>query len=151
MQPSRLLVLALLTPTMLLIALALRGQVCGVQDASYATDTTSCGTATYELTVYLQTGEYLYFGSGIAYGACDGGYWDCSDSYVDQGYVLGSESMSDDGGDEYETGELVHWTLDDWTVAYTSCNNGNSRDTIETQTNTPYESQQFDANCSYGW
>lgn len=57
----------------------------------------------------------------------------------------------DAAGNLVHVGELVHWTLDDWTVAYTSCDNGNSRDTIETQTNTPYQSQQFDANCSYGW
>src|SRR5438876_11499653 len=87
-----------------------RGQGCGVYDMSTFRPDGVCGNNEWDLTVGADEREWHY-GPAEAYGACDGGYYDCSNYYNDQGYIFGNKQFFDDGPDESQ-GEDVHWSLD---------------------------------------
>ena len=119
---------------------------CTVSDSSYVLDQGSCGNQEWDLGVDWGGGVRDPFETDWAYGACDGGYYDCDNTYVAQSYISAGESFRDDGPIGYEE-EDVHWEMDSWTVSFTSCNNGNPQDEVEKATNTPFNTSDYEVFC----
>lgn len=137
-----LLVLAVLLPVSSSHAQWCEGEVF---DVSTATPEGICGNNYWALTaddygIYAET-----FQCSMAYGACDGGYFACDNTYVQQSYIYGNEYFYDDGPGS--GGEYVSWTLDDWSVTYSSCNNGNSNDEVEHDQNNWYPTPEYLMAC----
>ena len=129
-----------------LSAFLAQGQCYNVRDASYVFSHGTCGTNEWQLNVSWDGGVIDDVTQGWAYGACNGGYYNCNSQYVAQGYDNGGEQFFDDGPvDDY--GERVHWRLDDWTVSYSSCNNGHPNDQIENDNNYWSETQEWEVDC----
>ena len=125
-----------------------RGQNdCGtVQDASYQLSQDYCGNTEWYLQVAWDGGVIDQYGQAQAFGHCTSSYYNCSNVYVPQGHIDGEHQFYDDG--PTSAGENVHWTLDDWTVTYSSCNNGNSSDEIQNAQNSPYPTPEFEVVCA---
>jgi hypothetical protein len=120
---------------------------CGnVEDGSSMAGSGNCGDTYWDLTAEWGGGVPAHYEDDWAYGACDGGYYNCSSVYVVPGQITASEHFYDDGplGDEEE---MVHWTLDSWTVSFASCNNGNPNDQQENISNDPSETPEFEVDC----
>jgi hypothetical protein len=131
-----------------LTSLPIKGQEngCQVQDASELVDTDTCGSREYNLGVSYDGGVRAEYEDQWAYGACDGGYLNCDNQYVEQGYIRGGEYFHDDGPVGYGE-EYVHWTLDDWIVTLQSCHNAYPSDETQTENDYPYDTSEFDVDC----
>jgi hypothetical protein len=84
-------------------------------------------------------------GEEYSYGACNGGYYNCNNIWVPYSHDNGGKIFNDDGSDGYS--EFVNWTLDDWTVSYESCNNGNPNDLQETDYDDFWTTGEFEVDC----
>lgn len=120
---------------------------CDVRDSSYQTEINNCGVAEYSLGVEVDMGvRFEEDPEAVSYGACIGGYYNCNNIYIQKSYIEGKEQFNDDGplGDEEE---YVSWTLDDWIVTDSSCNNGNPQDVNEVSIDYQFQTEEFDVFC----
>jgi hypothetical protein len=121
---------------------------CYVSDDSFRESETTCGTSEWNLGVMYGGGvhetEDPYADS---YGACSGGYTNCTGIYQSQNVIQGNENFVDDGSDSFEQ-ERVNWVLADWQVTFSSCNNS-QHPTWEKQTinNYPFDTEDYDVFC----
>src|SRR5487761_629353 len=148
---SRVLVALLVCSLALLVPVrVVEGQYgCTIRDDSYLEYQSTCGTQEYQLQVEDDTlgGIDQQFQEAWAYGVCDGGYYNCSNTYVEQGVINGgSPAFSDDGpGGDYQ--EEMHWALNDWAVTYSSCNNGNPNDEVQNTSYVQDDTSEFEVFC----
>lgn len=122
-----------------------RGGCVDVRDESYVMSSSSCGTNEWQLVASWDGGVETQFGPETAFGSCNGGYWNCNDVFVPQGYVnqpTGAQAHFRDLGPLGDQSESLEWDMDEFTVSYSSCNNGISRDEIEQVSNTQFPDQR---------
>lgn len=121
---------------------------CGeVVDDSSGEPQGNCGNVLFELAVSHNDGVRDVYGSETAYGACIGGYYNCSNVLTSPDVIEGTEDMSIDGLGELDESVYVSWVLTNWSVSFTSCNNGHPNDVKETSTDYPYETPEFEVWC----
>lgn len=100
---------------------------CSVTNAAYPIPEGICGNNDWTLQVTYDGGVTANFGDSMAFGACAGGYFNGSNTYVGQ-YPIQGEAQWVPPVPAGDYGEFVGWLLDDWFVSYSSCINGNPND-----------------------
>ena len=123
------------------------GQNCFFTDSSEGSYQGSCGNKEWHLQVTSNGVPYNYpYNPQYAYGTCTGGFYNCQDTYVQQGFIPGGEQFVDDGPTGYEE-EEVHWRMDSWVAQFYSCKNGIQRDEYEVDSNYPNDTPQWEVFC----